>query len=489
MPNIFTYTASSTTPTEYREVPHWTDYSQVTSTMSANNRMNGDGVGESESNVENESIEVSSIRLVSADIGYLAESESIEEDAPSEDREYSDNVGIEVEPLCPSNDREYSERRINDFLKRSQIRKVKERMSCCICEKNISQDYICEKCRDVFMNKCARCGKKVDKNLTLTYNDKQFCFFCLVDIGMRKCSDCNTWKQPCREVKDVGFVCAECFEKNKYFKCECCGGCFKMDRYAQSNACISCINRHLEEVNNYSYKPEPKFYNANEDDESRNLFFGVELELGGAEDYDLVNEFAKECGSTFFYMKKDTSIPVYGCEVVTQPATLQRHLRMGGWKVVLDAAKNYGLRADLEKCGIHIHISRSFFTNDECSVLDCFVNTYKEFWKKLARRESHYSAYVEKRVSAWGMQTTDRRCALNLSNANTVELRIFKGTTDYNTLMSYIELCHALSLFVKTISIEDVLNNKEKTIMVFKNVIYNNNYKYLTNYCEQVGCF
>ena len=55
-----------------------------------------------------------------------------------------------------------------------------------------------------------------------------------------------------------------------------------------------------------------------------------------------------------------------------------------------------------------------------------------------------------KRSDEWGMQTTDRHCALNLSNRNTIELRIFQGTLEYEEVMAYLEACHAASMFVKT---------------------------------------
>ena len=351
---------------------------------------------------------------------------------------------------------------------------------------------VCEKCTNIFFEKCHKCSCIYDKDDVFIVHDNKYCCNCLNNSGYRNCYHCHKWTSNTKEVKDVGFVCEECMNDSLYFRCKECHIFYKRERYGINNVCINCTNNKLTEVNNYSYKPCPKFYSKryhanNVHDEK--LFFGVELEMGGVDNPDIVNDFASDCSSTFFYMKKDTSIPVYGCEVVTQPATLQKHIDMAYWESLLRSAKDHGLSSDFDNCGVHVHISRDFFTTNECAKMDCFVNLYQEFWIKVARRESHYSTYVEKSVSSWGMQTSDRRCALNLSNPATIELRIFKGTLDYKILMSYIELCHALSMFAKRSNINDIIENKGKTLQLFKDIIYHSNYKFIPQYCERYNIF
>ena len=368
---------------------------------------------------------------------------------------------------------------------------------CSFCEnkKNVvfvNNINICDKCMEIFFDCCSKCSCIFDKGDIFIIDNKKFCCYCLNNVGLRNCYHCKKWVSNAKEVKDVGFVCKECLNDSLYFRCKECHIYYKRERYGIDNICINCTNNKLVEVNNYSYKPCPKFYSkrygANNFNDEK-LFFGVELEMGGVDSPDIVNDFASDCSSTFFYMKKDTSIPVYGCEVVTQPATLQKHIEMTYWDSLLKSAKDHGLNGELDKCGIHVHISRDFFTTNECAKMDCFVNLYQDFWKKIARRESHYSAYIEKSVSSWGMQTSDRRCALNLSNPATIELRIFKGSLDYKIVMSYIELCHALSMFTKKADINDIIENKDKTLNLFKEIIYNSNYKYIPQYCERYHIF
>ena len=60
--------------------------------------------------------------------------------------------------------------------------------------------------------------------------------------------------------------------------------------------------------------------------------------MGNVSDYQTVNDFVAEYSNSFFYMKKDTSIPIYGCEIVTQPATLSKHIDNRYWKTMLSVA-------------------------------------------------------------------------------------------------------------------------------------------------------
>ena len=81
--------------------------------------------------------------------------------------------------------------------------------------------------------------------------------------------------------------------------------------------------------------------------------------MGYVNEPHIVNDFVAEY-SNFFYMKKDTSIPIYGCEIVTQPATLKKHLNSKYWKPLLEASKEYGFNASNNKCGIHVHVRKTF---------------------------------------------------------------------------------------------------------------------------------
>ena len=353
---------------------------------------------------------------------------------------------------------------------------------------------ICEDCNKQYIDICRKCGNAYEKDrlFDIFNNGNCYCVNCLFDSGYKICHNCKKWSNNIVSIHNNYDYCSNCLSdlNIETFRCSSCGKHYLQDRYGKNNNCITCVNAELREVRNYSYKPEPRFFKVSS--EYDNLYLGVELEMGYVNEPNIVNDFVAEYSNNFFYMKKDTSIPIYGCEIVTQPATLKKHLNSKYWKPLLEASKEYGFNASNNKCGIHVHVSRTFFNSDDISLLDCFVNSY-DFWKKIARRESHYSEYLNKDEDSWGRQITNRRCALNLSNTETVEFRIFQGTLEYDEIMAYLEACHAASVFVKACT-NNILNiadeeNKKRVVNEFINFVHKSKYSYLERYFVKFKIF
>jgi hypothetical protein len=151
---------------------------------------------------------------------------------------------------------------------------------------------------------------------------------------------------------------------------------------------------------------------------------------------DLPEVAEREFGdSEFWYCKYDGSIG-NGFETVSHPATL------GYWGTVdlheFDRMRADGFRSyNTTLCGMHIHVSRN-----SVSVL----TTYKLL--KFFADNADYIARVSRRnagaLNEWAgiepgnanlpnkakgaRNNFERRCAINLTNRNTIEFRIFRGT-------------------------------------------------------------
>lgn len=406
---------------------------------------------------------------------------------PSDEVQISYDRGIIDELLSNDNSKRKSSKRTKQCIICNSKNKVEE-----VCFQRYTND-ICSDCKEKYIGVCRKCHGNYSKErlVDIFENNEYYCVNCLACSGYRMCHHCKKWKSDAISIHNNFCYCRDCLKELNIetFHCHGCGRYYLQERYGKNNHCITCVNSELREVRNYSYKPEPRFFKVSS--EYENLYLGVELEMGYVEEPSIVNDFVAEYSNSFFYMKKDTSIPIYGCEIVTQPATLRKHIGSKYWKPLLEASKEYGFNANNDKCGIHVHVSKDFFTADEISLLDCFVNSYS-FWKKLARRVSHYSEYVQKDEDSWGRQTTNRRCALNLSNNETVEFRIFKGTLEYEEVMAYLEACHAASLFVKscTLNILDTSDNNKKLVtQTFIDFIEKNKYTYLNKYCYKFKIF
>lgn len=305
-------------------------------------------------------------------------------------------------------------------------------------------NHICIDCLNMFFLKCDKCNRYCEKNITIHIenSNKNLCMSCAIEqknISICKC--CKKYFENNLGKK----YCNNCFNK-MFARCNCCSRFEEKSKLIFGSYCNNCFNNRAVEVQSYSYKPTPKFFHL---DEQNPLFLGVELEIGNST-IPNVNRFTHCIDKNYFYPKFDSSIPVFGCEVVSHPCSYQFHVSTGIWKNLLQNACKYGLKAT-ERTGIHVHMNRNFFTPEEIANLDYFINSYNEFWANVAKRRSSYAQYVNKNSYNWGSQVGSRHCALNLSNRNTIELRIFKSSTDVTEIKRILTICDGVANFIKSI--------------------------------------
>ena len=134
-----------------------------------------------------------------------------------------------------------------------------------------------------------------------------------------------------------------------------------------------------------------------------------------------------------------------GFELITQPMGLDTLREM--WARVLNSRAVRNLRSHVTTtCGLHVHVSRAGLSQLTIAKAVCFLNadTTDRFITLLARRDGN--GYCKKKtansVRACDRTSYDRYERLNLTNPHTVEFRIFRGTTNYRTLMGSVEFAH-----------------------------------------------
>ena len=282
-------------------------------------------------------------------------------------------------------------------------------------------------------------------------------------------------------------VCKQCYNIHGGFKCQYCKLIYIGQDYNQTeNCCKYCFqgmklqgeNNKLR-FHNYYFKPYPVFYPKKTEN---TLYLGLQLQLGGVQDYNKVNKFAAYNQTNFFYIKKDSTIPKYGCQVVSYPATKDFHLsNKSKWKKLLSSAKRYCFKSfDIDNCGLHIHVNKDFFNEEEIVKLDCFVNKNKQFFEKISKRTSQFCRFLDKPDDLFGKPiNANRHCALNLTSRDTIQFRMFKGTLKYQSVMSYIQFVYYLCNYIKT--------NNELNIQNFIKYISDNETKYLDKFIKKIG--
>ena len=152
------------------------------------------------------------------------------------------------------------------------------------------------------------------------------------------------------------------------------------------------------------------------------------------------------------------------------------------WKNILKVAKAVGYRSHTGSrgegsgatptCGFHIHVARNAFGQDQ-SERDAreakLLVLFDKFWDKLvifSRRDRSSLEHWAKRYAVFDVSKdkldaiihkakshsgTDRRMAVNICNQcgqareqSTIEFRMFRGTTNYETIIATLQLIHML---------------------------------------------
>lgn len=309
--------------------------------------------------------------------------------------------------------------------------------------------------------------------------------------GHNRCPVCSQWFHPhsfivccsaCAETHDQCHGCNEWFERNDLqydeygyplcldcsedrFICERCGHWRDRDsEYYDDCVCIHCARAST--IHEYHYTPPLLFH---PDAQRHSLFLGVELETDGfsSSDRTVAGKALQELNEdeALFWMTDDGSLSC-GIEIISQPCTLEYHLTKFPWAEVCKMVENLGGKShNTDTCGLHIHLSRSFFgqtreqedatTKRLCYLIEQFWTT----WVKFARRESNDNAARYARDFK-GMRTAtfrgmkedwytngERYRAVNFCRDNTIELRIFKGTLLVPTLFATLELADFLARY------------------------------------------
>lgn len=189
-----------------------------------------------------------------------------------------------------------------------------------------------------------------------------------------------------------------------------------------------------------------------------NLYIGVELECVAKKDN--VADRIHSNYEDYVICKEDGSLPDSGLEIVTIPQTPEFH-RVNMARL-LEEFKDELRSFNHSSCGLHIHLSKRFFTTTQIGKMVLFINhdDNYEFMKEIAQRNFRSHSYCHKAqvknfaecIEGKGSSRKVKdfgRGAVNIGPTHTIELRIFKGNTKVSSMLAKIDFVEALSYFVK----------------------------------------
>lgn len=253
------------------------------------------------------------------------------------------------------------------------------------------------------------------------------------------CNSCHAARYVC---------CASCDE-------ECDVDDTRYDEDACETLCESCYEDRIGEQDSgpihsdHAYRPRNlQFFG----DGPR--FLGVELEVENVKGECRTRDAAQGLvdASDLWYLKHDGSLNS-GFEIVTQPFSWEWYREHGNVFKSVFALAEKGFRSyNTSTCGMHVHVSRKAFKNAfHLYKFIELIHANEEFtlrvsqrqpdnlrqWARLAYGSIHtfdergrptYREETPAAVAKKGRQESNRYCAVNLQNRNTVEVRIFRGT-------------------------------------------------------------
>ena len=301
---------------------------------------------------------------------------------------------------------------------------------------------------------CAICGRKYPISQREEFDGQSLCPHCFTEetVACHVCGE-RVWTDDNAGNSDTP-LCEHCYDRY-YINCVRCGELLHNDEaYYDRNdpdeeepLCHACYARTAgdQPIQDYCYKPEPVFYG----DGPR--FFGVELEIDGAgEDHDSayeVMQIANSNGPENLYCKHDGSLDD-GFEMVTHPMTLDYHLKEMPWKKILYCAVDLGYTShQAGTCGLHVHVNRNAFGETEAeqdAVIARILFFFEKNWEELLK----FSRRTQRQLDDWAARygykdqpeelldhakkgNAGRYTSVNLTNADTIEFRIFRGTLKY----------------------------------------------------------
>lgn len=251
--------------------------------------------------------------------------------------------------------------------------------------------------------------------------------------------------------------------------CDECSG-----EYVARHGECRCQER-LNNINSYGHKPVPIFWTLDESGARsasvganipKRAYFGIELESEAYSGREQAVRIANKvnglttASEDIFYLKRDGSL-ANGFELVTHPRDL------GSWHEFADTFAD--LLSDLSKAGmrcwsvnspgLHIHVSRdAFASRTHVARFSLLINRNAPSVIKFAGRKSNYARYdaygetLTKAMHGGGSHSD----AVNVTNRETIEVRVFRPSLAVGRVLADIELVAAAMEYTRPVTLGNV---------------------------------
>lgn len=266
---------------------------------------------------------------------------------------------------------------------------------------------------------------------------------------------------------------------NYYKECPCCHRAFSCSSIDTDDMCSICRMETRAQVCGYhSHKDGGviKFFGAKQENFKG---YGLELECEGNVNSNYSTQDCRNAVHNLLgdrvYFEYDGSLRNDGFETITRPHTKEELFKID-WQKVLKCYSDNGLISHTtNRCGLHIHASRTLFGDNKETQDDNIAKViffYEYFWNDVVKfsRRNNFSycekilrdGYITQERSKEEVKRPKHRYrAVNTNNDNTIEFRLPRGTLKYETFMATLDFTIKIVENAIKIKWEDI-TNKDK---------------------------
>ena len=314
---------------------------------------------------------------------------------------------------------------------------------------------------------CEHCGRIIGEGEEYTVDGygRVICEDCAQD--MYYCAECGDYFTEDdmvaifdRDGDIVKFVCSNCANAY-YYQCPDCGLWY-------IDSTFSCCAPEVI-LSYHSGNPNGLKFHGNADYSFINGYIGGELEITGLDDLAAADILEACGGYDFCHFEHDCSVG--GAEIIFQPRTIE------AWEAARPAVNSmYDILSEYDCTsedgnGFHLHISRTAFgsTNEEqadaiarfmrlfsddnflrcCQIAGCSSADARDW----ARNCNEYTKEEQKRIAE--RHGGNRYIAVNVTNRNTVEVRLGRSTMDFGRFYGWMHFIAAMVRRSETITAKE----------------------------------
>lgn len=321
------------------------------------------------------------------------------------------------------------------------------------------------------LHECDYCGDIVseDNYIHIEELNTGVCKSCYSDRYTR-CQNCEEHRRRSDVYYDDcdNVYCGDCFHE-LYRDCNRCGSTVDIndiiyDDNRERYYCPSCYKVVQQNIirDYHTMKSNNRYtFLRTEQDKKKPLFFGLELEVDTEKDINpnegaiIVNEIlnGEERMVTF---EHDGSLN-RGFEMIWQPMTLE-YLKSKSdlFKMAFKELQHNGYTShDNKTCGLHIHFNRDYFGSVENQIrvednllflseifkteLQAFCRRSNNSYANFLSDTNYNPTSMKKLTNIKKAHKMERYQVFNLTNNNTIEFRLPKGTLRFDTLLATVE--------------------------------------------------